>query len=143
MLCKNPGSLKRHINAKHASSVSLSVRVASTVVADASQSQQSKSLPSSSKEFPCNICGKVLKSQKNHENHVTKVHGSTDLVSDVVTTQVVATARFQCSICAKVLSSKRNLDNHLVKVHASTSSGSFSGSFYTMIIILYLKFSQY
>ena len=118
LVYKNPGSLKRHLNCKHAGSVSLD---GEQTVSKTIPSQQSKTLPLSSKEFPCNICGKVLKSQKNIENRIEKVHGPSVHVSNSFATGRNMETRFPCSICNKVLASKINLDNHLAKVHVSSS----------------------
>ena len=136
MVCRNPGSLKRHISSKHASSAS--VVIAPSESSHSKDAQKSKSLPvlTSSRGFPCSICSKTLKSQKNLDAHLLKVHVSTDSVNsstnpltevhgsisaDVPKSGSTAN-KFQCDICMKVLASQKNLDNHVNRVHAETSS---------------------
>ena len=60
-VCKNPGSLKRHVQLKHRNVGTVSKESVSDTV-------------SSQLEFKCGICAKVLKSEKNLVNHITKVH---------------------------------------------------------------------
>ena len=60
-VCKNPGSLKRHVQLKHRN------------VGTVSEESVSNSV-SSQLEFKCGICAKVLKSENNLVNHITKVH---------------------------------------------------------------------
>jgi len=127
MICRNPGSLKRHISSKHASVV-----IAPSESSHSKDAQQSKSLPvlTSSTGFPCSVCYKTLKSQKNLDAHLLKVHVSTTSVNCSKTADADVSesgydgstaTKFQCDICKKVLASQKNLEKHVNRVHAATS----------------------
>ena len=125
-ICKNPGSLKRHMNAMHSQAVSL---VVATVI------------------YNCVECTAVLQSKEalishNKTNHQQSTSlpayevtlnelesqsttSSTDQSSDLTV--------FPCEVCGKVLKSKRNLDNHLQKVQSQADLRSTSSAVLCLI----------
>ena len=68
LICRNPGSLKRHMNLKHGEG----------------QRRMSTSLPVNLGDipgFPCDVCGKILKTEKTLAVHLNKVHNRSKSVS--------------------------------------------------------------
>ena len=66
-ICRNAGSLKRHISSKHANSRNrMSISLPAVSAPASSQTSDAG--------FPCDVCGKVLKSARNLANHQEKVH---------------------------------------------------------------------
>ena len=126
-ICRNAGSLKRHINSKHAKCTSrMSTSLPVTVFTKPS--------------FHCNICDNFYDTSKSLEEHLLTQHGNVAEVSSLLTTQdkdmtmavsCIEKSRmvegFPCEVCGKVLGSKRTLSSHLQSVHAATSSVSLSG----------------
>ena len=140
--CKNPGSLKRHMNSKHKDSTVTTTLEASDVVESNTDSQIVGTLSASEAldsrtEFRCNLCGKKLKNEKNLGKHVEKVHGgvgSVELppaVPDVLTVPIEPPAvgpetvldeelpNLGCEECGKPFKSERNLRTHVEKMHSA------------------------
>ena len=57
----------------------------------------------------CNVCKKLLASEKGLKIHMTKTHVSTD--------SVVSSSSFSCNLCDKVSVSERGLKIHKTKAH--------------------------
>ena len=81
MICRNPGSLIRHISSKHASSASVVIAPSESSHIKNDQQYKSLSVLTSSTGFHCSICSIALKSQKNLNAHLIKVHVSTNSVN--------------------------------------------------------------
>ena len=74
-ICKNPGSLKRHILAIHRNRQSVSLPVgAGTLSGDLSIPVSESSQDPTQK---CLVCGKVLANRRNLLSHIDKMHGQT------------------------------------------------------------------
>ena len=60
-------------------------------------------------DLTCNICKKILASEKGLKIHMTKTHVNTD--------SVVSSSSFSCNLCDKVSVSERGLKIHKSKAH--------------------------
>lgn len=156
-MCKNPGSLKRHLISMH-------------------KNRQSMSLPlraaSKDTEHRCQFCAKVLANRRNLSNHIAKVHGpgvmdtlSTSATSSDRTATAIATSDslssqtsseladlparsasknvdcdLGCTMCGKVLANKTNLRKHMAKVHGQTTSSDGRGTCESKDISLIILF---
>ena len=132
-VCRNAGSLKRHINSKHGSVSSVTRK---------NTNRQSISLPAVVR-FDCTVCDKVFKSSYDFEAH-KESHGNSVSSSSRSNSMPVTDGSddanvqgFPCDVCGKVLKSGRNLDNHKQKVHG-TSSTVLSGQIFYCIIPFYI-----
>ena len=136
-VCKNPGSLKRHCNAKHKQSESLKAAeiFSCGVCADVFDSKtdlqghkltthkHSISLPTPSKpkdnSLSCEPCGKKFRSKKTLETHMKLVHSNQAIL---VEDQTDATLEeIKCAKCGISCESKITLDIHL-KTHLEDST---------------------
>ena len=136
-VCKNPGSLKRHCNAKHKQSESLKAAdiFSYGVCADVFDSKtdlqghkltthkHSISLPTPSKpkdnSLSCEPCGKKFRSKKTLETHMKLVHSNQAIL---VEDQTDATLEeIKCAKCGISCESKITLDIHL-KTHLEDST---------------------
>ena len=77
LICRNPGSLKRHVNLKHgegqrrmSTSLPVSLGIQNDSVGPSRSQESSSDIPG----FPCDVCGKMLKSGKTLAVHLNKVH---------------------------------------------------------------------
>ena len=156
-MCKNPGSLKRHLMSMHKNrqSMSLPLRAASKDI-----------------EHRCQFCAKVLANRRNLSNHIAKVHGpgvmdtlSTSATSSDRTATAIATSDslssqtsseladlparsasknvdcdLGCTMCGKVLANKTNLRKHMAKVHGQTTSSDGRGTCESKDISLIILF---
>ena len=70
-ICKNPGSLKRHVLSIHKNRMSMSLPV------NTGSRPGNISIPggSISAEHKCPFCGKVLVNKRNLNNHIATIHG--------------------------------------------------------------------
>ena len=75
-ICRNPGSLKRHIQSMHRNRQSVSLPVFSANQSFNPISSRSQ-ITEKEAEHKCVLCSKILKTQKNLQNHIDKVHGKT------------------------------------------------------------------
>ena len=77
-VCKNPGSLKRHINVKHKDDRShvVDATSSSTLLTDVSneKTQENNSEVVADTSNKCELCGKTLASEINLKKHKEKVH---------------------------------------------------------------------
>jgi uncharacterized C2H2 Zn-finger protein len=153
-ICRNPGSLKRHMNSKHVKTISLltaplSIRCSecglevdskdALIKHQQSNHRQSTSLPTydANAKFSCHICSNSYQTNKNLENHIQKKHGATSGSAESSTyndpSLPADDKEFSCNICGKKLKSKINLENHVSKVHEKTDAGP-SSSFATTVL---------
>lgn len=147
-ICNNPGSLKRHVNAKH-KNITISVD-ATKGVQDESHLLTSVEVPTEktneSEQLnigvkPCTICDKTLKNDATLKRHMETVHKNSNgnsqnqqtlvgkngglsasrirsILSETGGSQV---EHFPCTICQKSLKTKKNLERHLLLVHKQSS----------------------
>lgn len=130
-VCKNPGSLKRHIQTMHKNRQSVSLPALSV------RPNQSQIIQEFN-QHQCLICSKILKTSKTLKTHIEKVHSGTSKVHDVsagsalddpvasvdvpAETVLDATASTnQCFVCAKILKTSTNLKTHIEKVHGGST----------------------
>ena len=123
-VCRNAGSLKRHMNSKHFSQTASSLEYSSASGSGAAL------------DFTCQECMKVLSSKRNLENHMEKVHKknapaettteihhkSVPTVEDTNPTinnekASESDTRVTCQLCLKVFAHKKSLGNHMGRIH--------------------------
>ena len=137
-ICNNPGSLKRHVNAKH-KNITISADESNEVssIAKYQMDNNGKS---------CDICNKSLKNETTLRRHLATVHKNVDkngglsnsrIRSMLSSTEVSQTSsiegssnlasqdeNFKCSVCQKTLKNKKNLERHLLLVRKQDSVSS-------------------
>ena len=129
-VCKNPGSLKRHVQLKHRNEGTVNQES----VADKIDNESQVEIENPNK---CDVCGKILKSKENLSKHKEKIHNKSNgqSRSQITTTSLDSSAQttvssqkeFKCLICGKLLKSENNLTNHLNKVHKGQTSQTQKG----------------
>lgn len=148
--CKNPGSLKRHIDSKHKKNGTLSVTayqdLDTTVLP--STNLTNKSIDNSSKtnnsvdssktnksvdisRSACQICKKQLMNDSNLKKHMDRVHPNVQGVPEDQSVSLVAGKSVNelnrsCQICKKTLMNETNLKKHMDRVHPHVQDGANS-----------------
>ena len=133
-VCKNPGSLKRHMNKMHRNVQENADSMTSNTLSTEENSSNEKSKEADSS---CGKCGKTLKNNLNLTRHMLRVHGevsnhesisetvsveqnvfvASEGVPSVASTDESTTSASKCDICGKTLKSVENLAKHKEKVH--------------------------
>ena len=149
-VCKNPGSLKRHVTSKHKNSSRdcTDIDDSSTLnTVEVNQSNETTVELGSETSYKCDICGKTLKSSANLTKHMERVHGNGTIdngslshsnvvqlqknsLNDGANEQVSNSqekqadkskeSNVQCNLCGKTLKSIANLSKHKERVHKVT-----------------------
>ena len=115
--CKNPGSLKRHVDSKHknketlqASSIELESTNSSSM--DLTNIATNNSMNGSRKS--CNICKKTLLNDSNLKKHMHRVHSDVEGIFQ----EAEVAVNTSCEICKKTLLNESNLKKHMERVHS-------------------------
>ena len=151
-VCRNPGSLQRHVNSVHKQSESLRstenftceecddifVSEGALGCHKMTKHKHSTSLPTPAKtkdnSFTCAPCGKKYGSKRTLDAHMKSVHVTHESVIENTADATIADAtgiatedllptRFPCSICAKTYKTEKILKKHM-KLHRDSGPAS-------------------